>query len=74
MRVLAVNGRSYKADALKQAVAASKDSKQPIELLIKSDDLYRTVSFQYGEGLRYPHLERIPGTTDVLSLILEPLP
>jgi predicted metalloprotease with PDZ domain len=72
--VLAVNGRSYKADALKQAIAAGKDSKQPIELLVKSDDLYRTLSFHYDQGLRYPHLERIPGTTDLLSLILEPLP
>jgi predicted metalloprotease with PDZ domain len=72
--LLAVNGRAYKSDLLKNAITAAKESKQPIQLLLKTDDLYRTVSIAWDQGLRYPHLERIPDVPDRLSTILEPLP
>ena len=71
--LIAVNGRSYKSDLIKSAITAAKDSKRPIELLVKSDDQYRTVSIAYDQGLRYPHLERIPAVPDRLSIILKSL-
>lgn len=71
--LIAVNGRSYKSDLIKSAITAAKDSKRPIELLVKSDDQYRTVSIAYDQGLRYPHLERIPAVPDRLSMILKGL-
>ena len=72
--LLAVNGRAYKADLLNNAIAAAQKSKKPIELLIKSDDTYRTVSTNYFDGIRHPHLARVEGTKDRLSAVFAPLP
>ncbi|HKZ10806.1 MAG TPA: peptidase M61 [Rhodanobacteraceae bacterium] len=70
--VVAVNGQDYKASVLKQAITAAKDSKRPIELLIKYQGDYTTVPVDYHGGLQYPHLERIKGTPDYLSQIIAP--
>jgi predicted metalloprotease with PDZ domain len=67
--IVAVNGQAYDADVLKEAVKAAKDGKEPIQLMVKEFDRYRTVSIDYHGGLRYPHLERIPGTPDYLTAI-----
>jgi predicted metalloprotease with PDZ domain len=72
--LVAVNGRELKPERLKDAVAATKGGATPIELLIKTGDQYRTVRLDYHDGLRYPHLERIAGTTDRLNAILAPRP
>jgi len=78
--LLAVNGRSYKAERLKDAITAAKaddksDNKSAgkIELLVKVGDLYRTVPITWRGGLRYPQLERIEGSADRLSLLFAPL-
>ena len=72
--IVAVNNRAYKGDVLKAAVkAAVKNSKAPIELLVKQGANYRTIALDYHGGLRYPHLERIAGTKDRLATILKPL-
>ena len=68
-QIIAVNGQAYDADLLKEAVKAAKDGKDPIQLMVKEFDQYRTVSIDYHGGLRYPHLERIPGTPDYLTQI-----
>lgn len=69
-KVLAVNGIAYDADRLKAAITSAKAGK-PIELLVKNGDHFRTVSIPYQGGLRYPRLERIEGTPDLLSRIYE---
>jgi len=66
----AVNGQSYSSDVLKSAIAAAKDSKAPIQLLLKYQGGYRTVSVDYHGGLQYPHLVRIEGSPDYLSQII----
>lgn len=69
--LIAVNGISYDADRLKDAVtAAAKKGADPVELLVKNADHYKTVKIDYHGGLRYPHLERIPGTPARLDDIL----
>lgn len=70
MQVLAVNDLQYSADELEEAVRAAKDSKQPVRLLVKELDVYRTLSIDYHDGLRYPTLERIEGKADYLTPIL----
>ena len=67
--VIAVNGQEYDEDALEDAIKAAKDSKAPIQLMIKEFDRYRTVDIHYHGGLRYPHLERIEGRPDRLTPI-----
>jgi predicted metalloprotease with PDZ domain len=70
--LLAVNGEAYSRDVLKDAITAAKDSKAPIQLLLKYQGGYRTVAVDYHDGLRYPHLVRIEGTPDYLSEIMSP--
>jgi len=65
--LVAVNGKAYSADILKAAVTAAKTSKDPIQLLVKVDDTYKTFSIDYHGGLRYPVLQRIDGTPDLLG-------
>ena len=72
MKVVAVNGKEYSSDALKDAVtAAAKDKSQPVELLVKNFDEYSTLRIDYHDGLKYPHLERIEGKADRLSELLK---
>ncbi len=71
--VVAVNGRSYSAELLRQAISAAKSTTQTIELLIKKDDRYRSVSLDYHAGLKYPHLVRMDSTPDRLKSILAPM-
>ena len=58
MQIVAVSGKAYDEDTIKAAVTAAKGTNKPIELLVKRDDLYRTVQIAYSEGLRWPWLER----------------
>lgn len=67
MTVLAVNGRVYKGETLKEAVTAAKTDKAPITLLVRSFDRIDTVTLDYHGGLLYPSLERIAGKPDRLA-------
>lgn len=71
-KIMAVNGIAYDSGRLKEAITAAKDSKAPIELLLKDGDHFRTVAVGYNGGLRYPRLQRIAGKPDLLSKIYEP--
>ncbi len=71
-QVVAVNGVSYSNDSLRRAVTAAGSESTPIELLLKDGDQYRTVTIDYRDGLRYPHLERDEATSDRLTAILTP--
>ena len=68
--VIAVNGDAFTTEVLKSAIASAKDSKAPIQLLLKYQGAYRTVPVDYHDGLRYPHLIRIEGSPDYLSEII----
>lgn len=68
--VVAVQGRSYTADLLKDAINQAQRDGQVIELLVKNQDRYRTVRIDYREGLRYPRLERIADVPDRLADLL----
>nr|WP_235075815.1 peptidase M61 [Asticcacaulis sp. AC460] len=68
--LIAVNGKAYDADILKAAITAAKAGADPIELLVKIDDNYRTFKIDYHDGLRYPKLERVEGKKPLLDDIL----
>ena len=72
LTLLAVNLRAYKAEVLRDAITAAKTGGPAIELLLKEGDDYRNVRIDYRGGLRYPVLERIPGSEDRLAAILAP--
>ncbi len=71
-RIVAVNGRVWSDDVIKDAVTAAKTSGKPLELLIKSGDRIRPVSVNYTGGLRYPHLEKNGTGEGPLDLLLKP--
>jgi len=70
--VVAVNGRAASAAAIAAAITASKADSTPIQMMLKKDERFRTIDFDYHGGLRYPHLERIEGAPDRLGDILAP--
>lgn len=70
---MAVNGETYAADDLKQAIRLAKGGTTPIELLVKDKDTFRTVRIDYHDGLRYPRLEHLAGPLSSLDEILKPL-
>ena len=72
--ILAINGRAYSDDAFKDAITAAKTTRQPIELLIKDGELFRTVALDYHDGLRYPRLEKVGTGPSTLDGLLAPLP
>ncbi len=68
-QVLAVNGRNFAADAMKQAIKAAANGGPAPQLLVHDGDVYRTVALDWHGGLRYPRLEKTgkaPGTLDAL--------
>jgi predicted metalloprotease with PDZ domain len=71
--IVAVNNTAYKAEVLKKAIKDARTGSAPIQLLVKKGDTFRTVSLDYHGGLRYPRLERIPGTKDRLESIYSAL-
>lgn len=68
--IRAVNGAKYDADGLRRAITAGRDG-APIVLIVSNGDRWRTVSFDYRAGLRYPRLERIPGAPNRLGDIFK---
>jgi predicted metalloprotease with PDZ domain len=73
MQVIAVNGREFSPDIWTEAITDAKGGTAPIELRVKSGGWYSRLSINYHDGLKFPHLERIPGTTDMLAQIMHPL-
>ena len=71
MTVIALNGRKYTPEVLDAAIAEAQKSRQPIALLVETDDFYRTLSVSYFDGPRYPHLTRIESTPDTLTEVLK---
>jgi predicted metalloprotease with PDZ domain len=70
MRLVAVNGRRWTRDTLREAISAARDPGQPIELLVENGDFYRSYRLDYTGGERYPALERDPARPDLLSQII----
>jgi predicted metalloprotease with PDZ domain len=72
-KLVAINGHGFTPDALKQAIRAARGTTEPIELIVSSDNEFRTVPLNYHDGEKYPRLERVPGVPDRLDEILKPL-
>jgi predicted metalloprotease with PDZ domain len=70
--ILAVDGTAYSGELMAEVIKNAKGGTQPIELLVRSGDHFRTVSIDYHEGLRYPHLVRDPNVPARLDDILAP--
>lgn len=73
MQVQGVNDQAFNVANLRQAILTAEKNNSPIKLLLKRDDQFLTVTVDYNGGLRYPHLERVEGTPDLLDSVLAPV-
>ncbi len=73
MKLMAVNGKQWTDDILREAIRAAARSKAPIEILAKNGEFYETYKIDYRGGERYPKLVRVDGAADLLSRDLAPL-
>ena len=71
--IVAVNGREYSDDRLRNAVRDARGGHEPIRLLVKRGERYREVAIDYHGGLRYPVLERTGTGPSGLDALLTPL-
>ena len=72
MKLVAVNGRRWSKQGLRDALRASHNSQQSLELLVEDAQFFKTLSIPYHGGEQNPQLERITGQDDLLGKILEP--
>jgi predicted metalloprotease with PDZ domain len=71
MKLVAVNGRQWSREILRDAIRRSRT--RPIELLLENGEFFKTVRLDYAGPERYPHLERDAARPDLLSQIIRPL-
>jgi predicted metalloprotease with PDZ domain len=69
MKLIAVNGRQYSPDVLRDALKTGKGGGTPLELLVENTDYYKTYKLDYHGGERYPHLVRDESKPDLLTEI-----
>lgn len=68
IRIVAVNGQFFSRAVVLDATNSS--GSVPLRLTLQDSDTHRVVTIPYAGPLRYPHLERIPGTPDRLTPLL----
>jgi predicted metalloprotease with PDZ domain len=73
MKLIAVNGRKYSKEIIRDALKIGKNSTAPLELLAANGEFYKTYPVDYHGGEQYPHLERDQLKPDLLSTIISPI-
>ena len=68
--IVGVNGRSYSADRLADAIKLS--ATEPVTLTLEDGSQVRTVALDYTDGPRYPTLRKVGSGTTGLDRLLEP--
>ena len=72
MKLIAVNGRKYTKDIIRDALKLSKASSLPLDLLAANGEFFQTYPVSYHGGERYPYLEQDQSVPDLLDLIIRP--
>lgn len=71
MKLIAVNGRAFSKEKIRDVLRASAANAVRIELLVQNVDYFSTCMLEYQGGERYPFLERDPSKPDLLSAIIK---
>lgn len=71
MTLIAVNGRRFTADVLRDALRTGKNGSEPLALLVENAEYYETLKLDYHDGEKYPHLMRDESKADLLSEIIK---
>ena len=67
-KIVAINGDEYSGEVFKTALKAA----QPMQIIVKQDKYYRTLTLAYSGGLRYPRLEKSGEGDGSLDRLLKP--
>ncbi len=70
MKLVAVNGRAWDPEGMRDALRAAKTNTEPLQLLIENAEYYKTYAVEYHGGNRYPHLIA-NGKPDLLTEIVK---
>ena len=71
MKIISVNGRGWSSDVMHEAIASSKSSTAPMDLVVENGSFQETYKVDYHGGERYPHLERDNTKPDVLGDVIK---
>jgi hypothetical protein len=71
MKIVSVNGRAWSSEMLQAAIASSKNSTAPIEVVVENGSFHETYKLNYHDGVRYPHLERDNSKPDVIGEVIK---
>ncbi len=72
MTIVAVDGQTYSTEALHYAVEHATHDTSATPFVVEQNGWVSTYDVDYHDGLRYPHMERIPGVADMLLEIMSP--
>ena len=73
MKLIAVNGRKYSKDIIRDALKLGKAFSAPLDLLAANGEFFKTYPVNYHGGERYPYLERETSLPDLLGSIISPI-
>jgi predicted metalloprotease with PDZ domain len=68
MKITSINGRKFDGDVLREEIRAHA----PLNVAVEQASFAGTFRIDYTGGERFPHLERIAGSADLLSDIMAP--
>jgi predicted metalloprotease with PDZ domain len=69
MKIVAVNGESYSPDKLREIISNAKTVLNPIQFIVANGAQFKTMSMEYHDGLKFPHIERDGTKPDYLGEI-----
>ena len=72
MKIVAVNGEQYSPDKLREVISSAKTVLNPIQFIVANGAQFKTISMEYHDGLKFPHIERNGARPDYLGEILHP--
>jgi predicted metalloprotease with PDZ domain len=72
MQIVAIDDRAFDPDLWTATIDGAKGGTEPIHLRVKHGGWYARIDVAYHDGVMYPHLERVAGTSDMLSQIMQP--
>ena len=71
--LVAVNGRKFNPDVIRDELRLGKAPDSKLELLTLDGEFYKTHALNYHDGEKYAHLIRDESKPDILSEIIKPL-
>ena len=73
MNIIAVNGRKFSKEILREVLKSAKTTISPTEFIVANGDFYSIIKVNYHGGEKYPYLKRDKSKPDILDSIIKPL-